>query len=128
MIIACGEQGYRGERVKKIDGIMLRHFIDENFNSYREFSNEVGISYSHLYYIFNEKITVGEKTLSKINAVLNDFGDSIDKYIYPDPIVIKGMNVSQIDVFDGEELICSISSKDVICKDNIMVKCRPYWR
>lgn len=112
--------------MKKIDGTMLKNFIDENFNSYMEFSNEVGISYSHLYYIFNEKITVGEKTLSKINAVLNDFGDSIDKYIYSDPIVIKGMNVSQIDVFDGEELICSISSKDVICKDNIMVKCRPY--
>ncbi len=112
--------------MEKIDGIMLNCFIKENFKSHLEFSRQVGLSYSHLYYILKEHILVREGTLEKLDVVLKKYGVSINDFVYPKPLIMNGKKIGQIDIYDNGELICSISTKDIIHKDKIKVKCRPY--
>lgn len=110
----------------KIDGVMLSDFINKNFKSYLEFSREVGISYSHLYYIVKELVLIRDETLTKLGEVLNKYNENIFDYVYPEPLIMNNEKISQIDIFMDDELICSITSRNIIYKDDIKVKCRPY--
>lgn len=112
--------------MKKIDGVMLSDFINRNFESNLQFSKMVGISYSHLYYIITEEILLRDTTIEKLDKILKKYGENISDYVYPEPLIMNNKKISQIDIYSDDELLCSITSKDIIYKDNIVVKCRPY--
>ncbi|MBL7575551.1 hypothetical protein I6I92_06820 [Peptoniphilus asaccharolyticus] len=117
-----------GEDVKgrKIDGEMLQEFINKHFKSNLDFSKSVGISYSHLYYILKEWVEISCKTMEKFEKVFSECGENINSFMYPEPLVMNGLKIKQIDVFKEDELVCSITSKDIIYRDDIKVECRPY--
>ena len=112
---------------KRVDAAMLRDFIEEHFASYLDFSKRLGISYSHLYYILERRTEITEKTARKFESVFREYGVEFEAYLMPLPLELAGAKYAQIDVLDAEEnLLCSISSQDIVHADGVRVVCRPY--
>ncbi len=112
--------------MEKINGAMLDCFIRKHYKNRLDFSRQAEISYSHLYYILKGSILVREETLKKLDRALKGCNGSIHDFICPRPLIMNGKKISQIDIYDNGELICSISTEDIIYKDKIKVVCRPY--
>lgn len=99
----------------------LKEFIEQNYETKAQFSRELGISYSHLDSLLKGKVTLGKKTKEKLIKLLNSTDFNIEDFIVPKDMVIGNQKVKLINVSLDDELLCSISSRDIIEKGNIKV-------
>ena len=106
----------------EVDIDILQKFIIENYKSKLQFSKDLGISYSHLNGILNKKIKLGNKTKIKLTKLLLEKNQDIEDFLIPLDILISDKKVKMINVFLNNELLCSITSKDIIEKENIKVR------
>ena len=105
----------------EVDIDILQKFIIENYKSKLQFSKDLGISYSHLNGILNKKIKLGNKTKIKLTKLLLEKNQDIEDFLIPLDMVIGNQKVKLITVSLNDELLCSISSRDIIEKENIKV-------
>lgn len=61
------------------------------------------------------------------NQSFENTGVDFEKYLMPLPLELAGAKYAQIDVLDEEKnLLCSISSQDIVHANGFHVVCRPY--
>lgn len=112
---------------RRVDAAMLEDFIEEHFASYLDFSKRVGICVPHLYYIFNGLDEIDEDVVKKFASVFREYGVDFEEYLMPLPLELAGVKYAQIDVLDADKnLLCSISSQNIVHADGVRVVCRLY--
>lgn len=107
---------------EEIDINMLEDFIKVNYKSKLQFSKELDISYSHLSGILKGEILIGNKTKKKLNNLLSLKNLDVEDFIIPTDIILGNIHVKMINITSNGEILCSISSRDIIEKDNIKVE------
>lgn len=59
--------------IKDINGKILKDFISDNYKSVSEFIKDTGLSRSHIYKLFDERVRVGDRTELKLRDVAQKF-------------------------------------------------------
>ena len=106
-------------RISKID---FEEFISKNFNSKLEFSKSLMISYSHLDSLLKGNVLLGNKVYKRLENICRNFNTDIESILEPLPLT----NIKEIIVKKDDDLVVSITSRDVIEKDGFNVVCVPY--
>ena len=111
---------------RKPDLRELQRFIKQHYRSKKDFRKALGISQSHLYGILNGRVELGNKVLERLNRECDKFSIDIEDLLKPEPMNISGMNVDEILITRGKELIVSITSRNVIEKTGYKAELVPY--
>lgn len=78
--IATKVEGNGSDFIKDINVKILKDFISDNYKSVSEFIKETGLSRSHLYKLFDEKVRVGDRTELKLKKVAQKFDFDYKKF------------------------------------------------
>lgn len=119
-------QDVRWDMKRKPDLRELQRFIKQHYRSKKDFRKALGISQSHLYGILNGRVELGNKVLERLNRECDKFSFNTEDLLKPEPMNISGMNVDEILITRGKELIVSITSRNVIEKTGYKAELVPY--
>lgn len=98
-------------------------FIAAHFRTKKDFVRAWGISYSHFLKMMEGRGTCGAKSLEKLSAIANRYGEDLELFLEPIPILMKDLKVREIIVKDTNDLlIASIDSNGDICCEGYVVE------
>ena len=97
---------------KEINGEIFRKFVKENFKTIDEFISETGLSRSHVYKLFDEKVRVGDKTLKKLKVLADKYGFDNDKFYKKPYFKVGGHRCRSICITDKNKKVIAFISKD----------------
>lgn len=100
----------------------LDELIAEHFKSKKEFRKKLGISPSHLHKLLKGEVKLGDKVKQRLERLLNEKGLEISEVIKPSPIILNGDKYHTITITKADELICSITSENIICLSDYKVR------
>lgn len=100
----------------------FNNFIKNNYNSKLEFAKKLKISYSHLDRLLKQEVKLGNKVFKRLEIIM---GDEIESILEAVPMTINGEEILEILVIKEGELICSITSKNIVEKEGYKVACVP---
>lgn len=102
---------------REINSESLKQFIDENFKSKTAFMRESGIAPSHLYKLFNEEVSVGDKTYKKLEKLANNADWDVRDFIKDEEFEIGGGKCRAIAIANKNGDLIALLMKDKIVID-----------
>lgn len=106
-----------------LDREAMEAFIAAHFQTKKDFVRAWGVSYSHFLKMMEGRGICGAKSLEKLSVIANRFGEDLELFLEPIPILMKDMEVREIIVKDANDrLIASIDSNGNVCCDGYVVE------
>lgn len=106
-----------------LDRESTEEFITTHFRTKKDFVKEWGVSYSHFLKMMEGRGRCGVKSLERLSDIANRFGEDLELFLEPIPIVMKDLEVREIMIRDSNGcLIASINSNGDVCCGGYVVE------
>ena len=106
-----------------LDRESTEEFITTHFRTKKDFVKEWGVSYSHFLKTMEGQGRCGVKSLERLSDIANRFGEDLELFLEPIPIVMKDLEVREIMIRDSNGcLIASINSNGDVCCEGYVVE------
>lgn len=110
---------------RQISRTDLERFIKAHYASKMAFSKALQVSYAHLNSMLKQRVNLGEKVYRRLKALCLKHHTDIEELLEPLPMMIQGEPVKEIIVVQDQEVIASITSRDIVAKKGFEVVCVP---
>lgn len=98
-------------------------YIAAHFRTKKDFVCAWGVSYSHFLKMMEGRGICGAKSLEKLSTIADRYGEDLELFLEPIPILMKDMEVREIIVKDANGLlIASIDSNGNVCCEGYVVE------
>lgn len=97
---------------KEINGESLKEFIASNFDSKTDFMKKYEIAPSHLYKLFKEKVSVGDKTYEKLEKACEQTDWNVSDLIKDEVFEVGGGKCRALAITDDKGSLIALIMKD----------------